>query len=277
MLATTAIGGVWSACGPEFGVTSVLDRFGQIEPKVLVAADGHRFGGKEHERADVVAELRRRLPSLEATILLRTLHPDAQPPPGVLAFDEIVAQPQEPVFVPVAADHPLWILFSSGTTGLPKGIVHGHGGVLLEHLKAIGLCLDVGPRDTWFFVSSTSWMAWNLLVGGLLHGATIVISAASPGWPTVDGAFAVAAATKATVLGIGSAYVTACDKAGDRAPGPPGPERAAPADPDRLAPAPRRLALAPRPLRRADRLDLRRHRRLHRLLLRQPPHAGPPR
>ncbi len=208
MLATTAIGGVWSACGPDFGVASVVDRFAQIEPKVLIASERYRFGGREYDRTDVIGELQQRLTSVVATLVV-----------GSAEWDAIIATPVEPEFVPVPADHPLWILFSSGTTGLPKGIVQGHGGILLEHLKAIGLCLDLGPSDTWFFVSSTSWMAWNLLVGGLLHGTTIVLSSASPGWPAIDGAFEVAAQTEATALGIGSAYVTACANADAEPPG----------------------------------------------------------
>lgn len=212
LLATTAIGAVWSSCGPEFGSGSVIDRFDQIAPKVLFAVDGYRYGGRTYERADVVAELRERLPSVQSTIIVRKLRPESSLPAGALAFERLVADPEPPKFVSLPAEHPLWILFTSGSTGRPKGIVHSHGGILLEQLKTLGLCLDIGPADTMFFVSSTSWMAWNLSVGALLHGASVVLSSADPARPHQDGALEVAARTRATILGIGSAYVTTLAK-----------------------------------------------------------------
>lgn len=212
LLATTAIGAIWSACGPEFGVSGVIDRFGQIAPKVLFAVDGYRFGGRTHERSEVVDELRTRLPSVQATVMVRKLHPESPLPAGTLAFEHLLATPKAPVFTSVPAQHPLWILFTSGSTGRPKGIVHSHGGIVLEHLKSLGLCLDIGPADTMFFVSSTSWMAWNYSIGALLHGASVVVSPADPARPQQDGALVSAAQTNATILGIGSAYVSTLAK-----------------------------------------------------------------
>jgi acetoacetyl-CoA synthetase len=209
MLAVTAIGAVWAACAPDFGTASVIDRFAQLEPKVLIAAAEYRFGGRDHDRRPVVEDLRAALGTLERTIVVG----DA-PPPDTTAFDALTTPPREPEFTPMPFEHPLWILFSSGTTGIPKGIVQSHGGILLEHLKSLGLCLDLHPDDTYFFFSSTSWMAWNYLVGGLLHGSTIVLYEGSPTHPGVDGLWAHAARVGATVLGMGSAYVMTCHKAG---------------------------------------------------------------
>lgn len=197
MLATTSLGAVWTACAPDFGTQSVIDRFAQLEPTVLVAVDGYRFGGRDFDRTAVVEELRAALPSVRAVV------------PAARRYE-----PREPRFEPVDFDHPLWILFSSGTTGIPKGIVQGHGGILVEHLKSLGLCLDLGPDDVYLFHSSTSWMAWNYLVGGLLHGSTIVAYDGSPGHPGTDGLWRLAAETGATILGMGAAYAAACAKQG---------------------------------------------------------------
>ena len=214
MLATTGIGAVWTAVSPDFGTRSVLDRLSQVEPSVLIAVDGYLFNGKVHDRTDVVEQLVESMPSVRHTVLVRSQHPTRTPPPGATAYDEVVTRPRALEAEQVEASHPLWVLFSSGTTGQPKGIVQSHGGILAEHLKALGLCMDLGPEDTYFFHSSTSWMAWNFLVGGLLHGARIVVYSGSPTYGGVDGLWKVAAEVGATVLGMGAAYASSCAKAG---------------------------------------------------------------
>lgn len=200
MLATTSLGAVWAACGPDLGLQSLVDRFAQLQPKVLVAVEEYRFAGVDYDRRAVVADLQAALPTLAATVLVGP------------QLDALVARPEEPAFAAVDFDDPLWVLFSSGTTGIPKGIVHGHGGILVEHLKSLGLCLDLRPSDTFFFHTSTSWMAWNYLVGGLLHGTRVVLYDGSPAYPSPDALWQVAARTGASVLGMGSAYVSACHK-----------------------------------------------------------------
>jgi acetoacetyl-CoA synthetase len=199
-LATASIGAVWSACGQDYSAKAALDRLGQLEPAVLVTADGYTYGGKFHDKGRDVAVLQDGLPSLRATVLASELtgEPDSAALPTA----------------PVDFAHPLWILFSSGTTGLPKGIVHGHGGVLLEHLKAVALQSDIGSDDTFFWYTSPSWMMWNFQVAGLLVGATIVCYDGSPAAPRPDALWDIAARVKATVLGTSPGYVLGCAKAG---------------------------------------------------------------
>ncbi|MFC8311736.1 acetoacetate--CoA ligase [Streptomyces olivaceus] len=211
LLATAAVGGVWTSCAPDFGARSVLDRFQQVEPVVLFTVDGYRYGGKEHDRRDTVAELRRELPTLRAVVHIPLLGTDA--PEGALDWDTLTAADTEPVFEQVPFDHPLWVLYSSGTTGLPKAIVQSQGGILVEHLKQLGLHCDLGPDDRFFWYTSTGWMMWNFLVSGLLTGTTIVLYDGSPGFPATDAQWRVAERTGATLFGTSAAYVMACRKA----------------------------------------------------------------
>ena len=214
VLAAASIGAVWSCCAPDFGVKGLLDRFTQIEPSVLIGVDGYRFNHKAIERLDQLDELRAQLPTVQHTILVRNLHPQTPTPPGMLDFAELVTGDAEPRYEQVPFEHPLWILYSSGTTGLPKGIVHSHGGIVLESLKANALHYDLGPADRVFIAASTAWVVWNMLVDAMITGATII---AYDGSPTVDGPdtlFRICGAEQVTRFGTGAAYLSLCEKSG---------------------------------------------------------------
>ena len=215
LLATTSIGAVWSVCAPDFGLTGAVDRFRQLAPKVLIGVDGYRFGGRDHSRRAELAALRSALDSVVLTIRIPGSGKTAAVP-GVIDWSEAVSVPGELSFEHVPFDHPLWVLFSSGTTGLPKGIVHGHGGIVLEHLKATALGLDLRRGDRFYCYSSTSWMVWNSSIGTMLHGCIPILYNGSPSHPDVLGNWRVAAATGAQAFGTGAAYLTACGKAGAR-------------------------------------------------------------
>jgi acetoacetyl-CoA synthetase len=207
---------VWTVASPDFGTPSVLARLGQAEPVVLIAADGYRFGGKTYDRRSTVAELVAGLPTLRHVLTVDNLAAPAQWDLAVptVAWADALRTEAELTFEDTAFDAPLWVLWSSGTTGAPKGIVHSHGGIVLELLKAVSLHAEVRPGDRFFFVTSTSWMIWNFMVGGLMVGAAPVLHDGSPGWPDVDGAWDVAARTRADVVGCGAGYLMAGSNAG---------------------------------------------------------------
>ncbi|MEP6639647.1 MAG: AMP-binding protein, partial [Chloroflexota bacterium] len=217
-LACASLGATWASCSPDFGTQSLIDRFAQISPKILVAVDGYRYGGKPFDRRAVVDELRLALPSLEATVLIPYLDPGAKADGlGELTWADLVGGLEEPLtFESVPFDHPLWVLYSSGTTGLPKAIVHGHGGVVLEHVKAVGLMFDVreGDRMSWF--TTTGWMMWNFLIGSMLVGGVPVLYDGSPVYPNLDVLWELAAGARVSLFGTSAAFLGACLKAGLR-------------------------------------------------------------
>ncbi|HEY7422571.1 MAG TPA: acetoacetate--CoA ligase [Gaiellaceae bacterium] len=202
-LGCASIGATWSSCAPEFGVRSVVDRFAQIEPKVLLTVDGYRYGGQDFDRSETVAALERELPTLRQTFVL-----------PYLAGGDWDLSPAELEFAQLPFDHPLWVLYSSGTTGLPKAIVHGQGGILLEHLKKLRLHLDARAGDRLFWFTTTGWMMWNFLVGGLLSEASIVLYDGNPAYPDLGTLWDLADAAGITSFGTSAGYLAACQKAG---------------------------------------------------------------
>ncbi len=217
-LATASLGAIWSSASPDFGADSVVDRFAQVEPKVLIAVDGYRYGGKDFSRLDVVERLRAEL-GVERTVLLPYLREEGGGPAGGLEgaiewADLGPAEGAELSFNRVPFEAPLWVLYSSGTTGLPKAIVQSQGGILLEHLKKLRLHFDLGAEDRLFWFTTTGWMMWNLLVSGLLTKAPIVLYDGNPGSPDMGALWRLAERAGITVFGTSAAFVASCMKAG---------------------------------------------------------------
>ncbi|MFJ7747900.1 acetoacetate--CoA ligase [Peribacillus sp. NPDC097295] len=215
-LATASIGAIWSSCSPDFGARSVIDRFKQIEPVVLFAVDGYRYNGKFFDKTSVVSQLQNELVTVKHTVLVpyidqKNLENKLE---NIIPWDTLVIESADLTFESVPFDHPLWILYSSGTTGMPKPIVQGHGGILLEHLKATRLHQDMTSGDTVFWFTTTGWMMWNLLMGGLLNGATIVLYDGSPSYPNMETLWKLAEDTGMTSFGTSAPFLTSSMKQG---------------------------------------------------------------
>jgi acetoacetyl-CoA synthetase len=216
-LASASIGAIWSSCSPDFGAASVVDRFAQIEPKVLLAVDGYRYGGKDFDRREVVAGLRREMPTLEHVVVVPYLddEPDIGGIENAIGWRQLLdgADDADLAFEPLPFDHPLWVLYSSGTTGLPKAIVQGQGGILLEHLKKLTLHVDAQAGDRLFWFTTTGWMMWNFIVAGLLTEAAIVLYDGNPGHPDMGVLWDLAERSGMTCFGTSASYIASCIKA----------------------------------------------------------------
>ncbi len=218
-LATNSLGAVWSSCSPDFGAESVLDRFKQIHPKILIAADGYSYGGKTFDRTDVIAEVTRNIPSIERVIFIPYLNSkeesDVESNDKYVLWDSIFqGEVPELRFTPVEFNHPIWVLYSSGTTGLPKAITHSHGGMLLEHMKYMAFHNDVQRGERFFWYSTTGWMMWNFVQASLLTGATAVLYDGSAGYPDLDVLWNFAEEVGIHHFGTSAPFIVACMKAG---------------------------------------------------------------
>nr|WP_198415833.1 acetoacetate--CoA ligase [Cryobacterium glaciale] len=214
LLATASLGAIWSINSPDLSSAATLERLRQLEPKLLIGVDGYQFNGRYFDRLDYLAEVEAGLPTLEHTILLRNPASADEPGADRLDFATLLTDRVQPRYERVAFQHPLWVLFSSGTTGAPKGIVHGHGGMILEALKGTGLNQDMGPGDRYYVAANTSWMVWNTLVNNLMSGASVVTYSGSPMYGIKDRQFDVIALTGATMFASGAAYLSLVEKAG---------------------------------------------------------------